>query len=212
MTSQEEQGEKTRRERNRIDRVTTGRGDDGETALADGRRVRKYSPRMELLGTLDEANSWLGLLATETDADASEKLQDIQSCLFDAGAIVAGGQSAVDWQGLVADMEAATATLNATLPPLQEFLLPGGSRAAAIAHVARTTVRRAERAWWCVVDEDASLRQCKAALGSGSYLNRLSDYLFVYARTLADSERLWRGPTRTASAVTTPSAADPPAP
>lgn len=212
MTSQEEQGEKTRRERNRIDRVTTGRGDGGETALADGRRVRKYSPRMELLGTLDEANSWLGLLATETDADASEKLQDIQSCLFDAGAIAAGGQSAVDWQGLVADMEAATAALNATLPPLREFLLPGGGRAAAIAHMARTTVRRAERAWWRVADDDASLRQCEAVLGSGIYLNRLSDYLFVYARTLADSERLWRGPTRTASSITTPSAGDPPAP
>ena len=208
MTGQEEQEEQARRARNRIDRVTTGRGDDGETMLADGRRVRKHSPRMELLGTLDEANSWLGLLATETDADASEKLQAIQSCLFDAGAVVAGGQSAVDWQGLVADMEATTAALNAHLPPLREFLLPGGSRAAAIAHMARTTVRRAERAWWRVAADDASLRQCEA----GAYLNRLSDYLFVYARTLADSERLWRGPTRAATSITTPSAERPPAP
>ena len=182
--------------RNRIDRVTTRQGDGGETMLADGRRYRKGHAAVELLGALDEANSWLGLLAVEVDDEGNERLQAIQSCLFDAGAIAAGGNSAVDWPALVADIEAQTTALNEVLPPLREFLLPGGGRAAATAHLARTVVRRAERAWWRAADEDERLRGSAASV----YLNRLSDYLFVYARTLADSERLWRGPVRAAPA------------
>ena len=183
--------EQRRRSRNRIDRVTTRGGDAGETALAGGRRLRKDDAKVELLGALDEANSWLGLLTAEADAEGDEQLQAIQSCLFDAGAAVASGKSTVDWHALVADVDAQTAALNANLPPLREFLLPGGGRAAAVAHVTRTVVRRAERAWWRAADDDDLLRTC----GAGAYLNRLSDYLFVYARTLANSERLWRGPT-----------------
>ncbi len=178
--------ERTRR--NRIDRVTTAVGDRGETALADGRRYPKQHPRVELLGALDEANSFLGLLAVETDAETGERLHAIQSRLFDAGAVAAVGASAIDWIELADGLAADAAALNEGLAPLREFILPGGSRCAATAHVARTVVRRAERAWWRAVAESEALG--KAAVGV--YLNRLSDYLFVLARTLADGERHWR--------------------
>ena len=183
--------------RNRIDRVTTRHGDGGETTLADGRRYRKSDAAVELLGALDEANSWLGLLAVEADGRGDADLQAIQSCLFDAGGIAAGGKLDADWPALITAIEAQTATLNGALSPLREFLLPGGGRAAAIAHVARTVVRRAERAWWRAAGENERLRRSEASV----YLNRLSDFLFVYARTLAESERLWRGPVRSASAT-----------
>ncbi len=174
------------RPRNRIDRVTTGGGDGGQTSLADPHRYPKYHPRIELVGALDEANSQLGLLAARTAA--GEHLGIIQSRLFDAGAAVATGGSAIDWAALAADLETWTATLNKELAPLREFILPGGGEAAATAHVARTVVRRAERAWWQAAQDSEQLR----AIAIGVYLNRLSDYLFVLARTLADSERLWQ--------------------
>ena len=177
----------TRQPRPRIDRVTTRSGDGGETSLADGRRYRKYDRKMHLLGTLDEANSHLGLLASELKATASEPLHVVQSRLFDIGAAVASGRSGVDWARQAADLATWTAALNDRLPPLREFVLPGGGRVAALAHVARTVVRRAERLWWQTAAQDAPLRGCDA----GIYLNRLSDYLFVFARTNADGEQLW---------------------
>lgn len=176
------------RRRNRIDRVTTGSGDRGETSLADGRRYRKHDARIHLVGALDEANSALGLLATELDAAAGERLGALQSRLFDIGAAVAGGNRTVDWLRQAADLRAATTALNERLPPLREFILPGGGRAAALAHLARTVVRRAERHWWEATAEDERLRESDA----GVYLNRLSDYLFVLARANAEEERLWR--------------------
>ena len=84
-------------------------------------------------------------------------------------------------------MDQDTAKLNAGLEPLREFILPGGGRAAAAAHVARAAVRRAERAWWAAADESSDL----AATGAGVFLNRLSDHLFVLARTLANTEVVW---------------------
>ena len=194
-------------ERNRIDRVTTGAGDAGTTSLADGRRYRKSDPRIELVGALDEANSMLGLLAEEVDAELAERLRDIQSRLFDAGAVAAtgaeAGGGALDWDGLAASLAAQTQELNSALEPLREFILPGGGRAASVAHVARTVVRRAERAWWrasegalsggargaCPSHEDDDALR---GIAVGVYLNRLSDYLFVLARTVAREERLWR--------------------
>ena len=195
-------------ERNRIDRVTTSTGDAGTTSLADGRRYRKSDPRIELVGALDEANSMIGLLAEEVDAELAERLRDIQSRLFDAGAVAATGAeaasgTALDWEGLAASLAAQTQALNSALEPLREFILPGGGRAASVAHVARTVVRRAERAWWrasegalsggargaCPSHED---NDALRGIAVGVYLNRLSDYLFVLARTVAREERLWR--------------------
>ena len=209
-------------ERNRIDRVTTGTGDAGTTSLADGRRYPKSDPRIELVGALDEANSMLGLLAEEVDAELAEHLRDIQSRLFDAGAVAATGaqtaSGALDWEDLAASLAAQTQALNSALEPLREFILPGGGRAASVAHVARTVVRRAERAWWrasegalsggargaCPSHGTALSGGARGARPShedndalrgiavGVYLNRLSDYLFVLARTVAREERLWR--------------------
>lgn len=178
-------------ERNRIDRVTTKTGDSGTTSLADGRRYRKFDARIELVGELDEANSVLGLLAEEVDAELAERLRGIQSRLFDAGAVAATGAESVggvalDWQDLAAALAAETQHLNSALEPLREFILPGGGRASSIAHLARAVVRRAERAWWRASDD--ALRD----IAAGIYLNRLSDYLFVLARTVAREERQWR--------------------
>lgn len=177
-----------RRRRNRIDRVTTRTGDAGSTSLADGRRYPKHDARIELVGALDEANCAIGALAAEAGAETAERLAALQSRLFDAGAVAATGATAADWPALAAALEADTQTLNANLPALGEFILPGGGRAAAAAHLARSMVRRAERAWWAAAADAEEL----AAAGVGAYLNRLSDYLFVLARTLADDERQWQ--------------------
>ena len=182
--------------RNRIDRVTTRTGDHGETSLADGHRYRKHDARIALVGELDEANSFLGLLAAEPELqrhdNLAEQLANIQSRLFDAGAVVAVGANqskpAQDWEQLAASLATETEHLNENLPPLREFILPSGGRAASTAHVARAVVRRAERAWWQACEDDEALRR----VAVGVYLNRLSDYIFVLARTLAEDERLWQ--------------------
>lgn len=182
--------------RNRIDRVTTRTGDQGETSLADGHRYPKHDARIALVGELDEANSFLGLLATEVELqrhdNLAEQLAAIQSRLFDAGAVVAIGTSrsepAEDWVQLATSLATETARLNENLPPLREFILPGGGRAASTAHVARAVVRRAERTWWQACEGDEALLNVPI----GIYLNRLSDYLFVLARTLAENEQLWQ--------------------
>lgn len=176
-----------RRRRNRIDRVTTRSGDAGETSLADGRRYPKHHSKIELAGALDEANTFMGALAEETDASVTRSLRALQARLFDLGAVVATGHSEIDWHSLAANVDQDTAKLNTDLKPLREFILPGGGRAAAAAHVARAAVRRAERAWWAAADESSEL----AATGAGVFLNRLSDHLFVLARTLADDEVVW---------------------
>lgn len=174
--------------RNRIGRVTTRTGDQGETSLADGRRYRKHDARIDLVGALDEANSALGVLAATVDTTVATELRGLQSRLFDLGAGVAAGAAAVDWPAQTAALERATAALNARLPPLKEFVLPGGGISAAHAHFARTVVRRAERDWW----RAAAAKPTLQAIAGGPWLNRLSDYLFVLARTLAESETLWQ--------------------
>jgi len=174
--------------RNRIDRVTTRTGDAGMTSLADGQRYAKHDAKIDLVGALDSANSAIGMLAVEARTVHAGLLEDIQSRLFDAGAVVATGDSSADWRGLAAALNHQTEAMNANLPPLREFILPGGGRGAAAAHVARSAVRDAERAWWRAADDDPNL----SATDVGMYLNRLSDCLFVIARTLATSERLWR--------------------
>ena len=175
----------------RISRVVTRTGDGGETSLADGKRYPKHHPRLALIGTLDEANSFLGLLAARAGEPHREMLTTIQSRLFDVGGAVATGGTAAPWEALAATVAEETERLNAELPPLKEFVLPGGDETVALAHVARSLVRRAERAFWAEAESLPLLVEGRV----GSYLNRLSDYCFVLARTIAReqgvAEVLW---------------------
>ena len=177
---------------NRLSKIYTRTGDDGTTGLADGERVAKHDVRVEAIGAVDETNSLIGLLLTEhgTLGALADALHRIQNELFEIGAELAlqGYRKigAVHVERLEAELDA----LNAELPPLAEFVLPGGTRAAAVCHVARTVCRRAERRTCAAATEHAlnpeSLR----------YLNRLSDLLFVMARRLAREhgaqEVLWQ--------------------
>lgn len=163
----------------RLSKITTRTGDDGSTGLADGTRLSKDSPRIEALGAVDELNSQLGLLLTEPlPGSLRDPLLAVQHALFDLGGELAvPGRSALTAEQVLA-LEQTQAALNATLPPLREFVLPGGSRAGALCHMARAACRRAERSLVRVArDEPVSATSLK-------YLNRLSDLLFVMARTL----------------------------
>lgn len=164
---------------NRLSKISTRTGDAGTTGLGDGTRVSKDALRVETMGTIDELNSTLGLLLSERmPDDVRECLVDIQHDLFDLGGEFAvPGYEAVR-EGHVTRLDALLGRYNATLAPLKEFILPGGSRAAGIAHVARTVCRRAER---CVVRLAAAETVPTFAV---RYLNRLSDLLFVLARVL----------------------------
>ena len=167
--------------------MTTGRGDAGKTSLADGSSVPKTDERIEAIGTVDELNSFVGLLRARLPAgdDGKGDLARVQQELFDAGAnlATAGATPAPD-PGWVAD---SVAEINDTLPPLIEFVIPGGTEAAALAHVCRTVCRRAERRCWDVDGAEPVAR----------YLNRLSDLMFVLARALNEGregdEPQWRG-------------------
>ena len=175
----------------RIDRVVTKGGDKGETSLGDGTRVSKTDARIEALGAVDEANAVIGVLRTHT---RHRKVEDamlgrIQNDLFDAGADlcvpgIAGDRLRMT-EHAVARLEAEVEQMNAALPALTSFILPGGSDAAAFAHIARVTVRRAERSVLAVANTNVEVRR---------YLNRLSDHLFVLARVLnenAATDVLW---------------------
>ena len=163
----------------RLTAIATRTGDDGTTGLGDGSRTSKDSLRIAAIGDVDELNSTLGLLITERMPDGlRDELFAIQHDLFDLGGELAipGFNNLADTQ--VARLDALLEHYNAELPRLAEFILPGGSRAAAITHVARTVCRRAERAVVALGRAETvrpSLRQ---------YLNRLSDLLFVLARVL----------------------------
>ena len=173
----------------RLDVIVTRGGDGGETSLGDGARLRKDAPRIEAIGAVDEANAAIGALrAALTTADAAADaptdapLARIQNDLFDLGADLAvpgeGGARLRMSAAPVLRLEAEVAAMNAALPPLTSFILPGGSPPAAAAHLARTVTRRAERA---VVRLAADEPVTPDAL---RYLNRLSDHLFVLARVL----------------------------
>ena len=163
----------------RLTRIYTRTGDDGTTGLADGSRVAKDAPRIEAIGTVDELNSVIGvLLAEDLPAAARTLLHDVQNDLFDLG-----GELSVPGHTLMSEahskrLEDALDALNAKLPALKEFILPGGSRAASLAHVARTVCRRAERMLVAASKADP------LAPPLLQYLNRLSDLLFVLARVL----------------------------
>jgi len=164
----------------RLSKIVTRTGDAGTTGLGDGSRVAKDSARIAAIGDVDELNSTLGLLAAETLPEAiGELLATLQHDLFDLGGelSIPGYTAITDLH--VARLEDEVERLNAVLGPLKEFILPGGSRAAATAHVARTVCRRAERS---LVHLATTAPRVTDA--SRRYLNRLSDLLFVLARTL----------------------------
>ncbi len=164
---------------NRLTRIYTRTGDAGTTGLADGSRVAKDSPRIEAIGAVDELNSALGVLLAESLPDgARDCLVNVQNDLFDLGGELSVPGHAIMSKAHVERLERELDRLNAGLPALKDFILPAGSRAAALAHLARTVCRRAERR---VVTLS---RKQKTAPSIPAYLNRLSDLLFVLARSL----------------------------
>lgn len=166
----------------RIDRVVTRGGDGGETSLGDGTRVPKDALRVEAYGEVDEANAALGMLRLHADAEADAMLARIQNDLFDVGADLcvpgAAGERLRLTDAPSLRLEAEVAAMNAGLPALKSFVLPGGTAGAAHAHLARTLVRRAERR----VVALSHVEEVNPAVVR--YLNRLSDHLFVLGRKL----------------------------
>jgi len=175
----------------RLSRIVTRTGDDGTTGLGDGQRVGKDTARIEACGTVDELNCALGLLlASETlPAPIEGELVEAQHDLFDLGGELAVPGSTAIQASHVQRLEALIEELNQPLPPLKEFILPGGGNAAAACHLARAICRRAERRCWTLAGVE------QVGPEALRYLNRLSDLLFVMARVLArqhGGEVLWR--------------------
>jgi cob(I)alamin adenosyltransferase len=175
---------------NRLTGIVTRTGDDGSTGLADGRRVAKHSARIHAIGSVDELNCHLGVLLTESLApEIRQVLLRVQNDLFDLGGALALPETTFDLKKLH-PLDNAIEKLNAKLPPLKEFILPGGSRSAALSHVARAVTRRAER-------DLAALAQSEITPEHAlPYLNRLSDLLFILCRVLNQAaeqeEILWQ--------------------
>ena len=176
---------------NRLSKIYTKTGDDGTTGLGDGSRVAKDSARVSAYGTVDEANSTIGvLLATALPDDVRALLTTIQHQMFDLGGeLCIPGHAAIE-EADIERLEQQLDHFNDPLPPLKDFILPGGGEAAARCHLARTIVRRAERDCVTLSHHDAVRPQAIR------YLNRLSDLLFVLARVLArqggHGEVLWQ--------------------
>jgi cob(I)alamin adenosyltransferase len=165
---------------NRLSKIYTRTGDAGTTGLGDGSRIAKIEPRMHAIGEVDELNCNLGLLLTEPlRAGLAELFLDIQHDLFDLGGELSIPGSSFMQEAAVAKLEQAIDLYNEGLPPLKEFVLPGGSRGAAICHMARAVCRRVERA----VLELAAVEPVNPH--TSTFLNRLSDLLFVAARVIA---------------------------
>jgi cob(I)alamin adenosyltransferase len=177
---------------NRLTKIYTRTGDDGSTGLGDGARVPKESLRVEAYGTVDEANSAIGMvLAVATLPPAVQScLIEVQHDLFDLGGELCIPGHRVITAAHVERLEGRLDGFNEGLPPLKDFILPGGGAAAAACHLARTVCRRAERRCWSLA------RTEQVAPDALKYLNRLSDLLFVVARVLArheqGSETIWR--------------------
>ena len=174
---------------NRLSKIYTRTGDQGTTGLGDGSRTDKDSTRVEAFGSVDELNALIGMLLTHSEVDAASSkhpltqwLLEIQHDLFDLGSeLCIPGHSVLNAE-FVDRLEQQIDALNQDLPPLKEFVLPGGSPAAAASHMARTVCRRTERRAF-------TLSRTEAVNEWGlKYLNRLSDWLFVVSRTLARSQ------------------------
>lgn len=176
---------------NRLSAIATRTGDDGSTGLGDGRRVRKTDARIVAIGDVDELNSALGVVLAEALPPAvRETLSAIQHDLFELGGELSiPGREAIG-DAHLARLDLALKTFNAELAPLLEFILPGGCRAAACTHIARTVCRRAERSVLRLEEGET------VSSGVRRYLNRLSDLLFVLARVINDKagqkEMLWK--------------------
>ena len=177
----------------KLNKIYTRTGDGGETSLVDGRRVAKSSRRPAAFGEVDEVNSVIGLARLHCDGDADEMLGRIQNDLFDLGADLATPETdkpalrITDEQ--VSRLESEIDRLNESLKPLSSFILPGGSEASAWLHLGRTVVRRAERRMTELAAEEVVNEPAMR------YINRLSDHLFVLARSLNDggeTDVLWR--------------------
>jgi cob(I)alamin adenosyltransferase len=177
---------------NRLSKIYTRTGDDGTTGLGDGSRVPKENPRVEAFGAVDEANSAIGVVLSVAALPPAiiACLTEVQHDLFDLGGeLCIPGHRMID-AARVERLETELDGFNEALPPLKEFILPGGGPAAAACHVARAVCRRAERRCWSLArTETVSPETLK-------YINRLSDLLFVLARVLArheqGSEVTWR--------------------
>ena len=176
---------------NRLTSIVTRGGDKGETSLGDGTRIPKDDPRVALLGEVDELNSWIGVIVSHAPGDAvRDVLTGVQHDLFDLGGALCFPGAPLLSERHVARLDEASAALNEDLPPLKEFILPGGAPLLAWLHVGRTVCRRVERAI------AAFLRDEPEAERALQYLNRLSDFLFIAARFEARrmkvDEILWR--------------------
>lgn len=176
---------------NRLSKIVTRTGDGGTTGLGDGSRVAKDSARIEAIGAVDELNSTLGLMLAEPmPAIVVQLLTDVQHDLFDLGGELSIPGHRALAEPRVTALEAAVETFNAELPPLREFILPGGTRGAGLAHIARTVCRRAERSLVTLAGSE------EVSDVARRYVNRLSDLMFVLARTLNQragrSDVLWQ--------------------
>ena len=176
---------------NRLSKIYTRTGDKGDTGLGDGSRVDKDHIRVEAFGTVDELNSIIGMiLAHNTHENISQCLNKVQHHLFDLGGeLCIPGHAALD-ESYITYLENTLDNFNENLPMLKEFILPAGGHATSTCHLARTVCRRAERRV-VTLSKDEAVTQFTI-----SYLNRLSDLLFVVARVLARSENgaevLWQ--------------------
>ena len=168
-------------------KLYTRKGDDGKTHLSSGPRVSKDDPHIEACGTVDELNAQLGLVRCESlPQDIDQLLRRVQHELFCLGADLAKSSAITSQERRITaehvqQLESDIDTLDARVPPLTEFILPGGVRSAALGHVARTICRRAERR---VVRLEATLSECPHQSPALEYLNRLGDLLFVLPRAL----------------------------
>ena len=176
---------------NRLSKIYTRTGDQGTTGLGDGSRIPKNSARIEAIGTIDELNSAVGVLLAELDIEdsLSSPLKWVQNDLFDLGGELSIPGYIIISEDHVLRLESWLDELNTELPPLKNFILPGGNKAAAACHLARSIARRAERVMVGVAQNESVNAQ------GTIYLNRLSDLLFVCARVLArrngGQEVLW---------------------
>jgi len=170
----------------RLNRIYTRTGDDGLTGLATGERVEKWSLRVAAYGTVDEVNGALGLAALHAEGEMAAAIHRVQNDLFDLGADLATPEreTPLEFEALrvttaqVDRLEAEIDEMNAAIPPLDSFILPGGAPLAANLHMARTICRRAER----LIAELASMENEKVSDAACQFANRLSDWLFVAAR------------------------------
>ncbi|MCP5158371.1 MAG: cob(I)yrinic acid a,c-diamide adenosyltransferase [Gammaproteobacteria bacterium] len=180
---------------NRLSRIYTRTGDQGTTGLGDGERVAKDCPRIEAIGAVDELNCMIGrVLMHDLREPVRDCLQDVQHRLFDLGGELSiPGYQAIKDEDVTA-LETMLNSFNEQLPPLKEFILPGGGRGAADCHMARAICRRAERRVVSLAREGAINEPARV------YLNRLSDLLFVLCRVIVRDEGglevLWRNPGR----------------